>query len=105
MEVGGAGTLDKSLQSTRTGGTVSIIGVLTGFGGQINPAILLQRSIRANGIYVGSVAMFARMNAALAQNEIHPVIDRVFPFDAAQDALAYMESAGHFGKIVLSVSE
>ena len=105
VEVGGAGTLEKSLQSTRTGGTVSIIGVLTGFDGQINPANILQRSIRANGIYVGSVAMFERMNAALAQNEIRPTIDRVFPFDAAQDALAYMESAGHFGKIVVSLSD
>ena len=105
VEVGGAGTLDKSLKATRTGGTVSVIGVLTGFDGQINPASILQRSIRANGIYVGSVAMFERMNAAIAQNKIKPVIDRVFPFAAAQDALAALESAGHFGKIVIKVSE
>ncbi len=103
IEVGGAGTLDKSLKATRTGGAVSVIGVLTGFDGQINPANILLRSIRAHGIYVGSVAMFERMNAALAQNQIHPVIDRVFPFDAAPDALAYLESAGHFGKIVIEV--
>ena len=105
VEVGGAGTLDKSLQSTRTGGTVSIIGVLTGFDGQINPANILLRSIRVNGIYVGSVAMFERMNAAIAQSKIRPVIDRVFPFDAAQDALDYLERAGHFGKIVIEVSK
>jgi len=103
VEVGGAGTLEKSLKATRVGGTVSIIGVLTGFDGQINPASFLQKSIRANGIYVGSVAMFERMNAALTQNKIHPAIDRVFPFDAAQDALAYLESAGHFGKIVITI--
>ena len=105
VEVGGAGTLEKSLLSTRTGGTVSVIGVLTGFNGQINPANILQRSIRVNGIYVGSVAMFERLNAALTQNKIKPVIDRVFPFDAAQDALAYLESAGHFGKIVIKAAD
>ncbi len=103
VEVGGAGTLEKSLKSVRTGGTVSLIGVLTGVETQVNPAAILFKSIRVNGIYVGSRAMFERMNTALAQNKIKPVIHAVFEFDEAPEALRQLGKAGHFGKIVIRV--
>ena len=103
VEVGGAGTLEKSLKSVRVGGTVSLIGVLTGFETQIDPSIILMKSIRVNGIYVGSRAMFERMNTALLVTKIKPIIDRVFDFGDAPEALRYLQSAGHFGKIVVRV--
>ena len=103
LEVGGAGTLEKSLQSVRYGGTISQIGVLTGFAGQINPANILQRSVRLQGIYVGSRDMFERMNRALDQAKLHPVIDRVFGFDDASAAYDYQRSGAHFGKVVIKV--
>ena len=102
VEVGGVGTLEKSLQAVRVGGTVSLIGVLTG-SGTMDPMAILRKSIRLQGIYVGSRAMFEAMNRAMALHELRPVIDRAFPFDESPQALAYMESAGHFGKIVVTL--
>ena len=103
LEVGGAGTLEKSLASTTYGGHVALIGVLTGFDARTNPWLIAGRSLRVNGIYVGSVAMFEQMEAAMAQNKIRPVIDRAFPFEQAPDALRYLQSGSHFGKIVVTL--
>jgi NADPH:quinone reductase-like Zn-dependent oxidoreductase len=101
VEVGGAGTLDKSIKSVRNGGAISLIGVLTGGSGEINPRPLLMRSIRLQGIYVGSRSMFEAMNRAISLHEIRPIVDRVFPFSDAVEAYRYMESGAHFGKIVI----
>jgi len=102
VEVGGAGTLNKSLGAVRMGGTISMIGVLTGGGGEINTISILMKSVRVHGIYVGSRVMFEAMNRAIALHNLKPVVDRVFPFEQAIDALKYMESGAHFGKICLS---
>lgn len=99
VEVGGPGTLQKSIDAVRTGGNIAMIGVLTR--GEINPLPMMRRSLRLNGIYVGSRAMFEDMNAAIAVNGMRPVIDRTFGFDEAPDAYRYMQSAAHFGKIVI----
>lgn len=103
VEVGGAGTLPQSLKAVRVGGTLSLIGVLTGNRGEVNPVPLLMKSVTLRGIYVGSRAMFERMNRAIAQTQIHPVIDRVFAFQDFPDALRYMESGHHVGKICIQL--
>jgi NADPH:quinone reductase-like Zn-dependent oxidoreductase len=102
VEVGGAGTLEQSFQAVRVGGTVSLIGILSGLGGQISPYSILMKGLRFQGIYVGSREMFEAMNRAMEVQQIKPVIDRVFPFTQAREALALMESAAHFGKIVIA---
>jgi NADPH:quinone reductase-like Zn-dependent oxidoreductase len=61
------------------------------------------KHVRLQGIYVGSRAMFEQMNRAIAQNQIVPTVDKVFAFEQFGDALRCMESAGHFGKIVMRV--
>lgn len=101
VEVGGAGTLEKSIKAVRYGGRISLIGVLTGFAGQINPQPILGKSIALQGIYVGSREMFEAMNRAIAQSELKPVIDRVFPFAEARAAYDYLQSGSHFGKVVI----
>ena len=103
VEVGGAGTLEKSMASTRYGGYVAVIGVLTGFAIKIDPMPILGKSLQVQGVYVGSRAMFERMLTAMTQNDIHPIIDRVFPFTEAPEALHHMQSGSHFGKIVITV--
>jgi NADPH:quinone reductase-like Zn-dependent oxidoreductase len=100
VEVGGAGTLEKSIAATRVAGTVVLIGVLTG--GQVNPVMVMRKSIRLQGIYVGSRRMFRDMNRALAQHRLKPVIDRRFAFDQAPGAFHAMAAAGHFGKLVVT---
>jgi NADPH:quinone reductase-like Zn-dependent oxidoreductase len=102
VEVGGAGTLGKSLRAVRVGGRISLIGVLAG-GGQVNPLPILMKNIRVQGIFVGSREMFEAMNRAIALHQLKPVVDRVFPFAEAREALRYLESAAHFGKICLRI--
>ena len=101
VELGGAGTFAKSLRAVRTGGTISLIGVLSGNAGEINPVGILMKHVRVNGIYVGSREMFESMNRAIALHRIKPVVDRVFPVAEIRTALRHMEGGGHFGKICL----
>jgi NADPH:quinone reductase-like Zn-dependent oxidoreductase len=80
-----------------------VIGVLTGVMGTIPIGLIGIQTLSVRGIYVGSVAMFEDMNRAIAANQLRPVIDRVFPFEQSADALRYMQSAQHFGKIVITL--
>jgi NADPH:quinone reductase-like Zn-dependent oxidoreductase len=100
IEVGGAGTLSKSLNAVRIGGHVSVIGVLAG-AGDFDPRSVLMKAVRVQGILVGSRRMFEDMNRAIEANGLKPVIDKAFRLEEAADALRYMESASHFGKIVV----
>ncbi len=102
VEVGGAGTLPRSLKAVRLGGTISLIGILSGVG-EFNPMPVLMKAVRVQGIYVGSREMFEAMNRAISLHRLKPVVDRVFPFREARQALQHMESASHFGKIVIRV--
>jgi NADPH:quinone reductase-like Zn-dependent oxidoreductase len=99
VEVGGAGTLPRSIAATRVGGTISLIGVLTG--GQIDPSSFMRKSIKMQGIYVGSRRMFQDMNRAIAAHGVVPVIDRTIAFEEAPAAYHAMAAAGHFGKIAI----
>ena len=102
VEVGGAGTLGKSLKAVRMGGVIALVGVLTGKG-EIDPQPALMKSVRMQGIYVGSREMFEDMNRAIVQGGMRPVVGRVFPFAEALEAYKYLESGAHFGKIVISI--
>lgn len=104
LEVGGPGTLEKSLGCVAAGGHIALIGVLTGFGApQTSLFPLVTHNARMNGIYVGSRADFEAMNAFIAERSLRPVIDREFPFAAAPEAYAWLKSGSHFGKVVVSV--
>jgi NADPH:quinone reductase-like Zn-dependent oxidoreductase len=106
IEVGGAGTFGQSLRAARVGGMVAQIGVLSGSSTSEPLALtpILHKQLRVQGIYVGSRAMFEQMNAVISKAALHPVIDRVFAFDQVRDALLHMESASHFGKIVIRMA-
>jgi|SRR5579875_1994685 len=101
VEVGGSDTMPRSLKAVRMQGAISVIGVLSGAEPAVSPREILMNSVRVQGIYVGSRAMFERMNRAIELHAIKPVIDRVFPWTEYPDALRYMESQQHFGKICL----
>lgn len=102
VEVGGAGTFGKSLRAVRFGGHISLIGVLSGSSGDTGPTAAIRRSVRMQGIYVGSREMFEAVNRVMTFHRIRPVIDRVFPFASVKEALHHMKSGGHVGKIVVS---
>ena len=102
VEVGGAGTLSKSVNSVKIGGHVALIGALTG-AANFNPVSVFMKAIKLQGIFVGSRQMFEDMNKAISINKLEPVVDRVYAFDEAIAALKYMESGSHFGKVVVKV--
>ncbi len=101
VEVGGSGTLSKSINAVRLGGTVALIGVIAGTSGEINTAAILRRHIRVQGIYVGSREMFEEMNRAIEVNQMRPAIGRSFGFEEAGAAYRYLESAAHTGKVTI----
>ena len=102
VEVGGTGTLARSVKAVRVGGHIALIGALD-MSGEFNPIPVFMKAIRVQGIFVGSRAMFEDMNERIASNSLRPVTDRIFEFDAAREALNYMESGSHFGKIVIRI--
>ena len=101
VEVGGPGTLDRSIAASRVGGSIGMIGTL--MGGTVNPLSLMRKGLRVQGIYVGSRRMFEDMNHAISESSLRPVIDKTFAFDEAPQAYHLMKSGGHFGKIVIRV--
>jgi NADPH:quinone reductase-like Zn-dependent oxidoreductase len=104
LEVGGAGTLTKTLRATAYAGRVSLIGVLSGIAGDVQIGHILHKALTVHGIYVGSREIFAAMNAAIENSKLQPVIDRVFAFDQSVEALRYLESGQHFGKVVIRLA-
>jgi NADPH:quinone reductase-like Zn-dependent oxidoreductase len=105
VEVGGPGTLGKSMNSVAASGQIALIGVLTGFGAPDASLFpIVARNVRLDGIYVGSRADFEALNAFLTEHQIHPIIDRVFPFNEAREAFTHLRSSAHFGKVVIAVS-
>jgi NADPH:quinone reductase-like Zn-dependent oxidoreductase len=100
VEVGGAGTLPRSANATRVGGTISVIGVLAR-GEGLNPLKVLMKTLLVQGIFVGSRQMFEELNHAVTVARLKPVIDRTFAFSQLREALDYMHSGAHCGKIVI----
>lgn len=103
VEVGGPGTFDQSIAALRYGGTMSLLGVLTGARGDINTRGLFHKGLRVRGVNVGSRRMFEALNRALIVNQLRPIVDRVFPFDDVRQAYEYLASGAHFGKVVIRV--
>jgi len=105
VEVGGVGTLPRSLRAVRMGGTIAQVGVLTG----VTPAepisipAILHKQAVLKGIYVGSRQDFVEMNQAISLAGLRPVGED-FPWTHAREVLARMESGGHFGKLVMTVA-
>jgi NADPH:quinone reductase-like Zn-dependent oxidoreductase len=104
VEVGGPGTFEQSMKSVAADGHIALIGVLTGFGPPTASLFpLLARNVRLNGIYVGSRDDFEAMVGFLNSHRLTPQIDRIFRFEQTPEAFEYLESAHHFGKIVIEL--
>lgn len=101
VEVGGAGTLTQSLQAIRIDGHISLIGVLTGWAGEVPTAVAMSKNVAIKGVTVGSREHQEAMIKALEATGIRPVIDSSFALDKIADAFAHQASNKHFGKICL----
>ena len=103
VEIGGAGTLDQSMLATRVGGHVALIGVLAGFAGPVQTALLFSKNLTVQGLTVGSRKMQQDMIAAIEANGIRPEISDTFALENLADAFRHQESGGHFGKIAIEI--
>ena len=101
VEVGGKDTFRQSIEAARVGGTILVIGVLSGFAQEIAIPSLFSKNLHVIGLSVGSRKMFEDMASAIERNAIKPVIDRTFDFGDVAEALRLMERGGHFGKIAI----
>lgn len=103
VDIGGPGSVAKSIAAIRYCGHISVVGNLAGKA-LIDPAALFAKRASMCGIQVGSRDMFEAMNRAIEVGKLKPVIDRVFDFNDARAAYAYLASAQHFGKVVIRVA-
>jgi NADPH:quinone reductase-like Zn-dependent oxidoreductase len=103
VETGGAGTIDESIKATAIGGSISLVGLLTGADGRLDMLPILAKTLRIRGVVVGSVEMFERMIGMIEHLGIRPVIDKVFEMQDIAAALKYLKSGRHLGKIIIKL--
>ena len=99
IEVGGTDTLPQSLRAIRPGGTISMIGVLSGHEMKAQLGLIVTRQIRLQGITVGHRQGFENMCRAINRHQLKPVVDQVYPFESLPEALDRLAGGQHFGKI------
>ena len=103
LELGGAGTLPKSIRAARIGGRISLIGTITGIAGAVPTANLLRKGLTVQGLLVGSRTHFLGLNRLLERHQLRPRIERTFAFTAAREAYAALAAGGHVGKFVIAL--
>lgn len=103
IEVGGPATLAQSMTAARIGGHISVIGILTGLGGELSVVQALIKQLRLQGVLVGNRTQQQDMIKAINANNMRPVIDKVFALEQMVEAFQYQESNQHFGKICLEM--
>ncbi|PPR02293.1 hypothetical protein CVT24_011631 [Panaeolus cyanescens] len=107
IEVGGQGTLARSVASARIGGSIHVIGFISSDPKEVGDLVYdtIMKSLNIHGVYIGSVAQFRDMNRMIEANRetMRPVIDKTFKFEDALSAYAHLESQKHVGKICIAV--
>ena len=105
LEVGGANTFAESVRALCLGGTLSIIGVLSGALTELDLRPILMREIRLQGVFVGSRESFLGLLELVNRHSLKPQIDRVFPLPEARAAFEYAACGQQFGKVVISLED
>ena len=103
IEVAGSGSLQRSINAVKVGGHIHLIGILADPSEKTNMIMITMKGINIHGIYVGSCAMFDRMNEDIEKYQVKPVIDKIFSFEQVEEAYEYMRAGSHFGKVVISI--
>ncbi|REJ68110.1 MAG: NAD(P)-dependent alcohol dehydrogenase [Planctomycetota bacterium] len=103
VEVAGGESLSGSMAAAAYGARIALIGVLAGSEAKIDVFSALMRQITVRGIYMESTEELRRFAAASSASGLRPVVDRVFPFDAAREAYEHLASGGHLGKVCIQV--
>lgn len=102
VELGGEKTLPQSLRCIRPGGTIAMIGILSGSTLTTSLGLIVTRQVRLQGVTVGHRDGFEAMIRAIDQHQVQPVVDRVFDFEDLKEAMAYLKSGAQFGKVCIA---
>lgn len=102
LELGGEKTLPQSLRCIRPGGTIAMIGILSGNSITASLGHIITRQVRLQGVTVGHRDGFEAMIRAIDQHKVQPVVDRVFDFTDLKEAMAYLKSGAQFGKVCIA---
>ncbi len=102
VELGGEKTLPQSLRCVRPGGTLAMIGILSGSSMATSLGLIITRQVRLQGVTVGHRDGFEAMLRAIDQHKIKPILDRTFDFAELKEAMAYLKSGVQFGKVCIA---
>ena len=102
VELGGEKTLPQSLRCIRPGGTIAMIGILSGNSITTPLGLIITRQVRLQGVTVGHRDGFEAMLRAMDQHKVQPVVDRTFAFEDLKEAMAYLKSGAQFGKVCIA---
>ncbi len=110
VEVGGSGTLGRSINAVGAGGKITLIGVLTHYENgkpakveNPSPHGLMFKGASLHGVFVGDRSMLEGLTRAVEVNRLKPVIDKVFGFDDVLGAFRHAQSGDFMGKIVVRI--
>ena len=99
----GEATWERSLQSVRPHGRITVCGATTG----PNPKAALHRvwwkQLTILGSTMGTKEDFEGAFELVKSGKAKPVVDSVFPLSEARAAHERLETGEHFGKVVLSI--
>jgi NADPH:quinone reductase-like Zn-dependent oxidoreductase len=99
IDIGGADTVGRSLASTRNGGRLALVGILTGWANTVSS--LFASGVDITPVKVGSRDNYEALNRAVAFHKSRPVIAARYTFEQLPEALRHLQSGRHMGKIVI----
>jgi NADPH:quinone reductase-like Zn-dependent oxidoreductase len=102
VEVGGTGTLERSIKSSATNCEISLVGWVAGAASTPDARALSAGIYTMRRIALGSRAQFEAMNRAIQMHLLRPLIARVFAFDEAREAFQYFIDGNPVGKVVIT---
>ena len=99
----GAVTLNDSVKATRTGGTIILIGNVTGNVAELFLPMVLTRRLTLQSVSVGSKQAFEAMNRSIGLHGLRPIVGRTFGFENIADAFQALEAQSEFGNICIEI--
>ncbi len=103
IEVGGPGTLPNSLKATRPGGTVSLIGTVSGRPGPLDLLPAVMNQLRLQGVYIGPRETLARTAAFFERHRLRPHVHRTYSLEEGAEAFAELSRSAHAGKLCITL--
>ena len=101
LEIGGAGTLENSLNAIRHGGHVNIIGYMAGIEMDITVFPLIIKNANFHGIGTGNRDGFEALMSFVGKHGIKPVISERFALEDIRAGFDVLDHERPFGKVAL----